>query len=105
MPIRFNEIGSINAPAQLRYILELTKQETLSYIGYSQGTMSFWVAMETNPDLNDKIDLMFGLGPVAHIAHMKTPIKYLAPFRKEILVTINSNTILYSIVSIVVPTS
>ena len=89
MPIRFNEIGSIDAPAQLRYILELTKQETLSYIGHSQGTMSFWVAMETNPDLNDKIDLMFALGPAARLAHMRSPVKYLAPYFKEIEVTIN----------------
>jgi len=80
----FDEIGAIDVPAQLRYILRLNNQDKLSYIGHSQGTMSFWIAMETNPDLNEKIDLMFGLGPVAHITHMQTPIKYIAPYAREI---------------------
>ena len=57
MQLSFDEIGAIDVPAQLRYILRLNNQDKLSYIGHSQGTMSFWIAMETNPDLNEKIDL------------------------------------------------
>ena len=79
----FDEIGQYDVPAQLQYILKLTKQDALSYVGHSQGTMAFWIAMETNPDLNEKIDIMFGLGPVAHMNHMITPIRYLAPLAKE----------------------
>ena len=70
----------------IHYILQITEQDTFSYIGHSQGTMSFWIAMETDPDLNEKIDIMIGLGPVAHLSHLITPIKYAAPYAKEIKV-------------------
>jgi len=78
----FDEFGGIDVPAQLKYILQFTQQDKLSYVGHSQGTMSFWIAMETNPDLNEKIDIMFALGPVAQMNHIKSPIKYLAPYAK-----------------------
>jgi len=78
----FDEHGAIDAPAQIRYILQLIQQDKLSYIGHSQGTMSFWIAMETNPDLNDKIEAMFALGPVARLNNVISPIKYAAPYVK-----------------------
>jgi len=48
------------------------------------GTTMFWVAMETRPELNDKIELMVGLAPVASVARMKSPIKFLAPFANRL---------------------
>jgi len=81
----FDEHGAIDAPAQIRYILQFIEQDKLSYIGHSQGTMSFWIAMETNPDLNDKIEAMFALGPVAHLGNLKSSaIKYVAKNVKAI---------------------
>lgn len=80
----FDEHGRLDVPAQLRYILQFIQQDTLSYVGHSQGTMNFWVAMETNPDLNEKIDVMFALGPVAKVQNMKSPIKYAAPYAKYV---------------------
>jgi len=80
----FDEHGAIDAPAQIRYILQFIKQDKLSYIGHSQGTMSFWIAMETNPDLNDKVEAMFALGPVARLSNVISPIKKIAPYSKKI---------------------
>ena len=86
MWFRFDEHGAIDAPAQIRYILQFIKQDKLSYIGHSQGTMSFWIAMETNPDLNDKVEAMFALGPVARLSNVISPIKKIAPYSKKIKV-------------------
>jgi len=80
----FDEFGGIDVPAQLQYILQFIQQDKLSYVGHSQGTTSFWIAMETNPDLNEKIDIMFALGPVAHLSNIKSPIKYVAPYASKI---------------------
>jgi len=83
---RFDEFGKFDVPAQIHYILQFIQQEKLSYIGHSQGTMSFWIAMETNPELNEKIEIMFALGPVAHLNNLISPIKYVAKYVKYIKV-------------------
>ena len=77
---RFDHIGQIDVPAQLNYILELTKQSTLSYVGHSQGTLTFFIAMETHPELNSKINQMFALAPATKLENMKSPLRLLAPY-------------------------
>ena len=80
-------MGFYDIPAELDYILNVTGQEKLVYVGHSMGillisisysflflslstvnmqcliwrlagTTMFWVAMETHPELNQKIELM-----------------------------------------------
>ena len=60
--------------------MNATGQDQISYIGHSQGTLTFWIAMETNPDLNDKIKHMFALAPVATVANMLSPIRLIAQY-------------------------
>lgn len=51
-------MGRYDIPAELNYVLAKTSRDGLVYIGHSMGTTMFWVAMETRPELNDKIELM-----------------------------------------------
>ena len=51
-------MGKYDIPAVLNYILAKTGRVKLIYIGHSMGTTMFWVAMETHPELNQKIQLM-----------------------------------------------
>ncbi len=74
-------------PANLEYILRVTGQNQLSYVGHSQGTLTFWIAMETRPELNRKINMMFALAPVATVAHMLSPIRLIAPYADSLEVT------------------
>jgi len=76
----FDQIGQYDVPANLEYILRVTGQNQLSYVGHSQGTLTFWIAMETRPELNRKINMMFALAPVATVAHMLSPIRLIAPY-------------------------
>ena len=48
----------------------------------------FYIGMITHPELNGKIDVMISLAPVASLAHLKSPVKVLAPFVKQIQVEI-----------------
>lgn len=82
--LSFDEIGSIDVPANLRYILEVTGQSTLTYVGHSQGTLTFFIALETHPDLNEKINQMFALAPVSTVAHMRSPLRFVAPYADSI---------------------
>lgn len=86
----FDEMGKYDVPAALDYVLAYQKggkRKTLSYIGHSMGTTMFWVAMnERQAFMEDRVDLMIALAPVAKVAHVKSPIRFLAPFTKELQV-------------------
>ena len=71
-------------PTAVDFILEKTKQDKLYYIGHSMGTTMFWVALNEHPNLKDKISLMVGMGPVAKVKYMKSPLRFLSPFVHEV---------------------
>jgi lysosomal acid lipase/cholesteryl ester hydrolase len=41
----FDEMGKYDIPANLDFIISVTKAEKISYVGHSMGTVMFWVAM------------------------------------------------------------
>ncbi len=51
------------------------------------GATMFYIAAASYPELNEKIDLMIGLAPVASMAHFSSPVKALAPHVDVIQVT------------------
>ncbi|XP_017770538.1 PREDICTED: uncharacterized protein LOC108558213, partial [Nicrophorus vespilloides] len=77
----WHEIGIYDLPAMIDYILEVTGKDKLQYIGYSQGTVAFWVMASTKPEYNNKVKLMNALAPVAFMKQIANPfIKFLAQF-------------------------
>jgi pimeloyl-ACP methyl ester carboxylesterase len=52
-------------PAIIDYILGLTNQQSMIYIGHSMGTTISYVLLSTKPEYNDKINLVISLSPVA----------------------------------------
>ena len=81
------EMGKYDIPAAVDYIRNATKKNKITYIGHSMGTTMFWVALNENQGLKDKIDLMIAMGPVAKVYHMISPIRLLAPYEKELEVS------------------
>lgn len=76
----WHEIGSYDLPAMIDYVLNTTEQETLKYIGHSQGTTSFFVMASQRPEYNQKITLMVALSPVAFMSHAQSPlVRLLSP--------------------------
>ena len=76
-------MGKYDIPAAIALVLGETKSEKLYYIGHSMGTTMFWVALNEHPMLKEKISLMIGMGPVAKVKNMISPLRYLAPFVHE----------------------
>ncbi|KAI4454144.1 lysosomal acid lipase-related [Holotrichia oblita] len=74
----WHEIGAIDLPTMIDYVLETTGQEQLFYIGHSQGTTSFWVMGAERPEYNDKIKLMVALAPIAYMSNLTNPFFQLA---------------------------
>ncbi|GJQ87658.1 hypothetical protein Trydic_g17477 [Trypoxylus dichotomus] len=69
----WQEIGSIDVPTMIDYVLKETGQSKLFYIGHSQGTTSFFVMTSEKPEYNDKIRLMVALAPIAYMSHLQNP--------------------------------
>lgn len=74
----YHELGIYDIPAIIDYILDRTNWDKLHYIGHSQGTTQFWVAMSQKPNYNAKVKLMIGLAPVAFTSNIRGPITKLA---------------------------
>lgn len=70
----WHEIGVIDLPTMIDYVLEQTKYEKLHYIGHSQGTTSFFVMASERPEYNDKILSMQALAPVAYMSNLRSPL-------------------------------
>jgi len=77
----FDQMGQQDLPTMINYVLHVTRQEKLTYIGHSMGTMTFWIMMNSRPWMNAKVRLMIGLAPVTAAAlHPASPLNPLATF-------------------------
>lgn len=74
-----DEIASRDVPSMIDYVLNMTKQENLFYVGHSQGSMALFGLLSERPDYSKKIRLFCALGPVTNITHIISPIRMLAP--------------------------
>jgi pimeloyl-ACP methyl ester carboxylesterase len=83
----YDEMANIDLPSMVYYILNVTQQTHIAYVGHSQGTM-IGFANFGRPDsvLQNNVSFWVALAPVAHIGHIKSPLKYLstAKIQKDI---------------------
>ena len=80
----WDEMGKYDLPAMIDRILLVTGQDKIFYVGHSMGTTGFMVMANERPEYQDHIHLANFLAPVAYVDHMKSPIRYLAPFSQSI---------------------
>lgn len=58
-----DEIARIDIPAVLTYILTHTGVDSLSYIGFSQGTAAAFAAFSTNAEIAKRVNIFCAMGP------------------------------------------
>ena len=82
----FDQMGQYDLPAAIRYIVDRQDEERkIYYIGHSMGTTMFWASFDANAEFMEQhVELMVGMGPVAYVGHMISPLRILAPFTKEL---------------------
>ena len=61
-------------PDSIEHILEVTKSEKLSYIGFSQGTAQAFAALSIHPRINEKINVFIALAPAMSPPGLAAPI-------------------------------
>jgi len=70
----WHEMGYYDLPAGIDYILNVTQQSELFYIGHSMGTTMFFVLGATRPEYMAKVKTAVLMAPVAFPWHIKSPL-------------------------------
>ena len=58
-----DEFAFHDIPDSIAYVLETTGQESLSYIGFSQGTAQAFATLAIHPKLNEQVNVFIALAP------------------------------------------
>ncbi|XP_004343698.1 triacylglycerol lipase [Capsaspora owczarzaki ATCC 30864] len=66
-----DELALYDVPANLNYILDLTQQKTLSYVGFSQGTAQAFASFSLNPQLAARVNMFVALAPAGRAKGLK----------------------------------
>ena len=85
----WDEMAQYDLPATVDKILSVTGATQLSYVGHSQGCEIAIAQLSRDPSLASKIKLFVGLAPATYLGDVKSPIRYLAPYSKDLMVSGN----------------
>ncbi|XP_022210801.1 lipase 3-like [Drosophila obscura] len=70
----WHEIGAYDLPAQIDYVLRITNQAALHFIGHSQGGTAYLVMLAEHPEYNEKISTTNLLAPLAFCSNMESKL-------------------------------
>ncbi|CAF3492212.1 unnamed protein product [Rotaria socialis] len=74
----WHDMARDDLPSMIYYILNQTRQTQIGYVGHFQGTMIGFAEFGSfSNSAQNNVSLYGALAPVAHLAHIKSPLKYL----------------------------
>ena len=72
------DMGRDDLPSMINYILNTTHHTQIGYVGHSQGTMlALSEFSRLDSTIQNNVSFWAALAPVAHLAHTKSPLKFL----------------------------
>jgi lysosomal acid lipase/cholesteryl ester hydrolase len=72
--ISIDDFAWHDIPDTINHILQVTKSNKLSYVGFSQGTAQAFAALSIHPELNEKISVFIALAPAMSPPGLAAPI-------------------------------
>ncbi|XP_069124287.1 lysosomal acid lipase/cholesteryl ester hydrolase-like [Argopecten irradians] len=79
----WDEMALHDLPAMVDYILNVTNQKQIYYLGHSQGTQIAFSGLGQSWN-TDKVKMFFALAPVTTLGGIISPIRLLTPFAEPI---------------------
>lgn len=68
-----HEIGYYDVPAGIDYVLNETGETKMHYLGYSQGSTTFFIMASEKPEYMDKIEMLHSVAPAVYLNHIRSP--------------------------------
>jgi len=69
-----DEMIRYDMPSMIEYVLAKSGADTLTLIGFSQGTAQGFACMSSNPKLASKVNLFVALAPVSEVRGFSNPV-------------------------------
>ncbi|XP_050294890.1 lipase 3-like isoform X2 [Anthonomus grandis grandis] len=81
----WHEIATEDLPTTLYHISNSTgKPGEIIYIGHSMGTTMSFVLASTLPEVAKNLKLIVSLAPTVFMKHLRSPLRYIAPFCNDV---------------------
>lgn len=81
----FHEVGTCDLPSTIDYIIHVTKENCVYYVGHGYGATAMYIMTSELPQYNQKVKLYASLAPAVYMTHQKSPFyKYMAYVLKTI---------------------
>ena len=74
----FDEHALEDLPALVGHVQKMTNSSEISYVGFSQGTLTMFELLSMESQVNQMVKPFIALAPVTKVTHTKSPLKYLA---------------------------
>uniref|UniRef100_A0A158P627 Lipase n=1 Tax=Angiostrongylus cantonensis TaxID=6313 RepID=A0A158P627_ANGCA len=79
----WEEMAEFDLPAMIDYVLHKTQQQSLYYVGHSQGSLTMLAKLSTDKKFSQKIRKFFMLAPVSRMSHVKGMFQYLGQIYEQ----------------------
>ena len=75
----WQDMAEYDLPSMIDYVLAISGQKQLYYVGHSQGTLVAFARLAEDVEFNKKVKMFFALAPIAILADITSPIRSLTP--------------------------
>lgn len=69
-----DEFALYDIPDSIDHVLQYTKQNSVTYIGFSQGSAQIFASLSVKPGLNEKINLVIAIAPAMTPEKLHNPL-------------------------------
>lgn len=72
---RLDEQALYDLPAQIQFILDVTGEEKIAYVGYSQSTLFMFALLSEKPEFKNKLSVFVAVSPVVYLGQVRGLLK------------------------------